>query len=249
MVDINLVTRIYFIFIIGIRYKVEINYFYTMQPLKKIKVKWSPEFAYAIGLLTTDGNLSIDGRHLDFTSKDTEQINNFMECLGVKVKIGYKKSSSTGRKIPRIQFGDVNFYKFLLSIGLSPAKTKVISNLKIPEKYFFDFLRGHFDGDGTFYYFWDKRWRSSFMFYTVFTSTSKQHIEWLRDRIYKNLNIKGHFNKTRNIYYLKYAKAESLKLLPKMYYHKKVVCLSRKFKKIKKALEIEYKNNKIARVL
>lgn len=219
------------------------------KPLRKIKIKWSPEFAYAIGLLATDGNLSNDRRHFDFTSKDRQQLINFMKCLGIKVKIGYKKSAYTGEKTTRIQFGDVNFYNFLLDIGITPAKSKTISQLKIPQKYFFDFLRGHFDGDGCFYSFWDKRWRSSFMFYTVFASASKPHIEWLRGRIYKNLSIGGHLNKTRSVYYLKYAKAESLKLLPKMYYHNRVICLSRKFTKIKRILETEYKHSKIARVL
>gem|GEM_PF-6676481 len=45
-----------------------------MKPLGKVKIQWSPEFAYVIGLLTTDGNLSPDGRHINFTSKDRELV-------------------------------------------------------------------------------------------------------------------------------------------------------------------------------
>lgn len=214
-----------------------------MKPLGKVKIKWSPEFAYAIGLLATDGCLSIDGRHFDFTSQDEEQLVNFMKCLGIKVKIGHKTSGYSGKRYTRIQFGDVNFYKFLLGIGLMPAKTKIISSLKIPKEYFFDFLRGHFDGDGTFYSYWDPRWRSSFMFYTVFISASKNHIDWLRRKILNLIKIKGHVTKSvsDSTYQLKYAKLESLKLLPKLYYDKDVVCLSRKRFKIEKALRI---NNK-----
>ena len=203
-----------------------------------VKIKWSPEFAYAIGLLATDGNMSSDGRHFDFTSIDREQLHNFMHCLGIKVKIGYKISGYTGKKRPRIQFGDVNFYRFLLTIGLTPAKTKTISKLHIPSKYFFDFLRGHLDGDGTFYSYWDPRWRSSFMFYTVFISASRNHIDWLRNSLARKLKIKGHITKSGNqsVYQLKYAKTESLKLLPKLYYNESVVCLSRKRLKIERAL-------------
>ena len=47
------------------------------KPKGKVKIKWSADFAYAIGLIMTDGNLSPDGRHLCFTSKDIEQINNY----------------------------------------------------------------------------------------------------------------------------------------------------------------------------
>jgi len=114
-----------------------------MRPLGKVRIKWSPEFAYAIGLLATDGNLSSDGRHFDFTSNDREQLTNFMRCLGIKVKVGFKRSGYTGKKSPRIQFGDVKLYRFLVGIGFMPRKSKVIAKIDIPKEYFFDFLRGH----------------------------------------------------------------------------------------------------------
>ncbi|MBU3999881.1 hypothetical protein KKG29_01745 [Patescibacteria group bacterium] len=212
-----------------------------MKALNKVKIKWSPKFAYALGLIATDGNLSTDGRHLDFTSKDKEQLKNFKNCLGINVKIGYKVSGFTKKMISHIQFGDINFYRFLLQIGFTPAKTKTIASLKIPRKYFFDFLRGHLDGDGTFYSYWDPRWKSSFMFYTVFVSASEKHIKWLQEKIHKLLKIKGHITKDsrKTTYQLKYAKSESKKLLRKIYYSSKVICLYRKYFKIKKALQIE----------
>ena len=138
---------------------------------EKTKLNWTPGFAYAIGLLATDGCLSKDGRHIDFTSKDKSQLETFLRCLGIKNKIGHKKSGA-GKKCTRVQFGDVVFYRFLLGIGLMLAKSKTMSDLDIPIKYFFDFLSGYFDGDGTFYSYFDPRWKSSYMFYTVFISAS-----------------------------------------------------------------------------
>ena len=215
--------------------------FKIMKPQNKVKIKWSPEFAYAIGLLTTDGCLSKDGRHLTFTSKDLEMINNFQKTLKINCSVGKKSSGSNKlRKYYVVQPGDVQFYKFLLTIGLMPNKSKILGKLDIPEKYFFDFLRGHFDGDGTFYSYWDPRWKSSFMFYTVLISASKKHIDWLRGKLFLKLKIRGHISKAikNSAYQLKYAKAESLKLLPKMYYDNRVVCLSRKRFKIEKALAV-----------
>ncbi|MEK7555603.1 MAG: LAGLIDADG family homing endonuclease [Patescibacteria group bacterium] len=222
-----------------------------MKPLGKVKIKWSSEFAYAIGLLTTDGNLSPDGRHIVFTSKDLELIHKFQKSLKINFHIGRKSSSFQGdKKYYVVQIGDVLFYKFLLSIGLMPNKTKIIGVIQIPNKYFFDFLRGHFDGDGSFYSYWDPRWKSSFMFYTEFISASKDHIDWLQNKIYEFLAISGHITKSVNssVYQLKYAKAESLKLFPKLYYNKKVVCLRRKRLKMEKAFRINDKHINNARV-
>lgn len=217
-----------------------------MKPKRTQKIKWSPELAYAIGLITTDGSLSIDGRHIDFTSKDTQLLNIFKKCLGLKVKIGLKTDGFSKRKYYHVQFGDVIFYKWLLKIGLTPNKSKTISKLEIPNKYFIDFLRGHFDGDGSCYGYWDKRWNSSFMFYTKFVSASKEHILWLRSKIKKLLDIAGDLSRSGEtpIYQLKYAKRESRILISKMYHKENLLYLKRKYKKLKTFLNIDNKEIK-----
>lgn len=216
------------------------------KPKGKVKIEWSANFAYALGLLASDGCLSKDGRHVDLTSKDTEQLENFLRALNIDVKIT-TKHSGTGKKYQRVQFGDVLFYSFLVEIGFTPAKSKTIGPLKIPKKYFFDFLRGSFDGDGCFYSYWDPRWRSSHMFYVEFISASKLHIDWLRNEIFESLAVRGHIGKDGKglTYQLKYAKKEALEIIAKMYYNPKVVCLSRKRTKIEKALAIEKKQQKL----
>lgn len=209
-----------------------------MRPLGKIKLKWSPRFAYAIGLIVTDGSLSKDGRHISFTSKDSEQLKNFMRCLKIKVKIG-TSLSGTKHRCGRIQFGDKSFYNFLLSIGLMPNKSKVIGSIVVPDKYFFDFLRGHLDGDGNFYSYYDRRWKSSFMFYLTFLSASKRHINWLRLKIAQLGGVSGHMTTSKNssVYQLKFAKAETLRLLKKIYYSNIIISLTRKRAKIFKAIK------------
>lgn len=200
----------------------------------------SPTVAYAVGLITTDGNLSKDGRHIDLTSKDRKQLLTFMRCLGFRARITTKISGFTGTQIPRLQFSNVRLYRFLVSIGLTPAKTKTLAGLNIPDEYFFDFLRGHLDGDGHFYSYWDTRWPNSFMFYLVFNSGSERHIAWLRRQNDGLLGIHGHITNDRRhtTYHLKYAKREALLLLRKMYYDSNLPCLERKRLKIIKALTI-----------
>lgn len=201
---------------------------------------WRPELAYAVGLLASDGCLGQDGLWVDLTSKDKEQLLNFSKCLGRTFTIGnkYNKAGSIGY---RIQFKNKLFYEFLLSVGLTPRKSLTLGPLAIPKEYFWDFLRGSFDGDGCFYSYWDPRWRSSHMFYIVFASASKKHIAWLQSEIYARIGCIGHMttNATRDFFQLKYAKMEALAIIKEMYYTPSVICLSRKSIKIQKALKVE----------
>ena len=215
------------------------------KPKKIINEEWNSNLAYAIGLLTTDGCLSNDGLLIDLTSKDKEQLLNFSKCLGVDFNISIKYNGN-GDKSLRIQFKNRFFYDFLLSIGLTPRKSLTMGKLLIPDEYFFDFLRGCFDGDGCFYSYWDPRWKSSHMFYLEFTSASLNHIDWIQTSIQKFVGVKGHVSerKKKTFFQLKYAKKEALVVIKKIYYNSKVVCLSRKKLKIEKALKIEEKQQK-----
>lgn len=195
------------------------------------KFRWSSKVAYAVGLFATDGHLSIDGRHLDLTSKDIEQLENFKVCLELGTKISWK-SSGYGKRCPHVQFGSVKLYRWLLSIGVKQKKTKTIGALDIPDRYFFDFLRGHFDGDGCVYAYFDPRWKSSYLIYLQFVSASRKHLVWLQRTIKRLAGHRGRINYAgKSTYQLRFAKYASLDLFKKMYYKEGVVSLSRKRKK------------------
>lgn len=216
-----------------------------MHPLGKVSTEWTPELAYAVGLLATDGNLSKDGRHLDFTSKDKQLVETLKECLGVTTKTARKGSGiSLGKKYYHVQFGDVLFYRWLLSLGLTPRKSKTIGILKIPRRYFFDFLRGCFDGDGSVYSYWDPRWRSSFMFYISFCSASIPFLEWLQTEISWGLAVSGgHITRSSRSYILRYAKGDSASLFRKMYHGNHFLFLKRKYLKLEKIFAINEEHN------
>jgi len=77
---------------------------------------------YLVGLITSDGNLSSDGRHIDITSSDYEFLLGIKELTGIKNKIGIKYGNNKKQKAFRIQIANRNFYDFLLSIGLRQNK-------------------------------------------------------------------------------------------------------------------------------
>lgn len=201
--------------------------------------KWNANLAYCIGLIATDGCLYNDGRHISFVSADIQLVELFKNLLKLSNRISYKNSSSSGKRCPHIQFGNIGFYKWLIKIGLTPRKSLTLGPLSVPRKYFIDFARGCFDGDGSIYSYMDSRWVNSHMFYVSFASASKTFINWFRNEIHNILNIRGHIStvKSRDFYQLRFAKAESLVLIKKMFYNMKVPCLKRKRQKIISVLE------------
>lgn len=203
------------------------------KPKGKVAIEWSPEFAYAMGLIATDGSLSKNGRIVDFTSKDQALVQVFIDSLKIVSVVGTKKNGS-GYLSFRTQIGDVLFHKFLQKIGMFPNKTKTLAEIRVPEKYFADFLRGHFDGDGSSYSYFDKRWKNSFMFYVSFVSASKKHIYWIQKMNKKLYGVSGYMKKVKDkeFYELRYAKKEGLVIANKMYYNPSTPCLLRKRKKL-----------------
>jgi hypothetical protein len=211
------------------------------KPKEMIDTTWSSDFSYVIGLIASDGCLSSDGRHIDFTSKDKEQILNFQNILKLHhIKIG-KKKNGLGHKAYRIQFGSILFYQWLNSIGLTSNKSKTIGKIDVPSEFFFDFFRGVWDGDGTIYAYWDPRWKSSYMFYIGITSASYPFLLWLQTIISSQSEVCGKIthHKTSNTFQLRFAKKESRVVFKKMFYRKNLPHLPRKFAKAQKIFKID----------
>ncbi|MBU4377296.1 MAG: hypothetical protein KKD29_07505 [Candidatus Omnitrophica bacterium] len=115
---------------------------------KELKIE-GPNLWYLVGLITSDGNLSLDGRHIDITSKDYEFLQSIKKLIGIENKIGVKYNSMR-QKAFCIQMANRNFYDFLLGIGLTPRKSLTLTQIDVPKIYFHEFLRGLIDGDGGF---------------------------------------------------------------------------------------------------
>ena len=207
----------------------DICYNKIMYPKNKVNCVWSSRFAYAIGLLTTDGCLSKDKRHIDFTSKDLELIEIFKDYLRLDNKIGKKtRDREKEKRYFHVQFGDVNFYEFLVKIGLTPAKSKTIGPLQIPNRYFFDFLRGCIDGDGNINTYKHPESRHPQLRVRI-ASASKKFLQWIQNKTIFFLGIKGIVRPAEGCYCIIYAMKESIQLLNKIYYKNFPSSLSRKF--------------------
>ena len=206
---------------------------------------WSPDLAYVTGLFSADGCLSKDGRHLILVSKDMQIIECVAAILGrnstTQVKLG-----QLGTPAYQLQFSDVALYDFLTKVGLTPAKSQTMPALSIPDLYYRDFLRGNFDGDGSIYGGWDTRWKSSFTAYTSFCSGSIQFLKWIRATNSRLANTtRASLSFASGVGYLRYAKADSLKLFYFMYPSLKVPCLQRKLLRFIEYYEINAYTNEV----
>lgn len=199
--------------------------------LSKVNCTWTAELAYVVGIFTSDGNLSSDGRHLNITSKDKEMIETARSLLNLKNVIG-TKSRGTGseRKYYTLQFGDINFYEFLISIGLHPAKSKTLTKVLVPRCYFVDFLRGCIDGDGCIDSFTHPE-SSKPQIRVRLASASPAFLKWVLGTVRSYIGIAGGFiveSKSSSVASLVLAKADSLKLLRCLYYSNTIPALQRK---------------------
>src|SRR5687767_13709189 len=87
--------------------------------------EWTPRFAYAVGLLASDGGIT--GRKpVALESKDKVQIATFLSCIGATNPIGRNE------KAYRVQINDVRFYRWLESIGVTARKSLTLGMLSVP---------------------------------------------------------------------------------------------------------------------
>jgi len=212
----------------------------------RFSIKWDENIAYGIGLLTSDGNLSPDGRHFYFVSIDRELVENLRKAFKLKNRITLRSRLRGGiERYYVVQFGDVALYESLNMIGITAAKSKTIKSVLVPRVYFSDFLRGLFDGDGTFYTFWDTRWPNSFGYQISFASASFPFVSWLKKQLTLRYGVKGFIRQGDGVFNLRYVKGDSRKIFDMMYHSRNRLFLKRKYNKMKSAFK---KDKKVAQL-
>lgn len=209
--------------------------------------KWSSEMAYVLGYIAADGAITIGKRgnhYIDISSIDQELPKMVQEALGSDHTITQRRERPQCQIAYRIQIGSKEMVRDLSGLGFIPRKTKrLILPPGIPNKYFRDFVRGYFDGDGNISYAHYRRKDRKHGFIrwvrVLFTSSSYGLLKELKNEFERilGLSTKG-FVKRNNYYILYYYGTDAVEKIFNFFYgHQPRLYLKRKFVYFKEALE------------
>lgn len=200
--------------------------------------------AYVLGFFTADGCMIINPRRshfIEFTNNDIDVLEKIKLAMNSGHKIGKKKSHKPNQKDSyRVQIGSKEIFDDLTKLGFTIRKTETVKLPKIPKKYFADYLRGYFDGDGCInfgrYNYQGRRNKKYHILFRV-VCKNKQFLVDLAKQIKVLIETKGKtiFPHTRS-FALAYSTKDSLKIL-KFIYKKPMIFMDRKFESSKKAIE------------
>lgn len=202
-----------------------------------LRMEWSAEMAYIVGLTATDGCLATGSRGITFKSADRQLVETYRHLLGRSNKIGEERMKTGGISY-RVQFKDKRLYGWFQGVGLTPRKSLTLGAIDVPDEFSAPLVRGLLDGDGSisnavwradttrrsdYYYEWLR---------TRFASASPAHLEWLSANLRRQLGLRGwiwqDMSRGKGMGSLSYGKHDSITLLRWLYADPMAPCLLRK---------------------
>jgi intein-encoded DNA endonuclease-like protein len=165
---------------------------------------WSSGMAWVLGLLFADGNIKKNKPEFRLSQRNQEGLQKVLNLMrsshmiSIQGKRSYKGVVSG--KIYTFSIYNKKLYHDLLDLGLTPAKSTEMKFPEIPPKYMNHFIRGLYDGDGSFYI---SRFDEAII--SQYRNGSLDFITAVTDILQKELNIPItiHRNKKFNTYYIK----------------------------------------------
>ncbi|MFZ2038382.1 MAG: LAGLIDADG family homing endonuclease [Minisyncoccia bacterium] len=150
--------------------------------------KWTPNMSYVLGFFAADGYITLNKRNANFWCiqiKDNKLLQEIRKAVGSNHKISERFNNKYKTTLYRLQIGSKEMCDDLRKLGFYEGKTKNLSVPNVPSKYFKDFIRGYFDGDGNV---WSglvhkERAKPLLTIRCVFTSCSKQFLLDIHERL------------------------------------------------------------------
>lgn len=206
------------------KYSVNENFFSTR----------SPEMAYVLGFWYADGDMKHDKSYrVRFHSLDVDHLKLIRKVFDSDAKIYLTKKLNSQDKCQTLCLHSKKLYYDLKTIGGKRNKSRRLTFPKLPDKFYKDFFRGYFDGDGSVHYIKYKASKNG-KYYTEirsnFTCGSKIFLKQIRKYLSDNLNLSkrviGQYGPHQ--FKLGYGQSDTFRLLRYMYYPDHGISLKRK---------------------
>ena len=189
--------------------------------------KWSKEMSYVLGFFAADGYITVNkrgGQFLCVQITDKKLLESIKKVMGAEQAIGVRppdKSKSNEKILYRLQIGSVEMCNDLRALGFSERKTRSLAVPNVPNKYFPDFVRGYFDGDGNVWVgdIHKERKTKTKAILVAFTSGSYGFLKKLQEKLHLHGLGFGYIygSKKGNYYRLQFSTLSALKLYDLMY--------------------------------
>ncbi len=179
--------------------------------------------AYVLGFFAADGYITLNKRGAHFWCieiTDKNLIQSIKKTIEAEHKISKRDRHGNNKATYRLQIGSMEMCDDLRNLGFTENKTKNLVVPNVPNKFFSDFLRGYFDGDGNVWVGQVHKERATklLVIRCVFTSCSLDFLYALRKKSEQFGISKGVLRKGMGDYYrLTYSVYGSLKLYDFMY--------------------------------
>jgi len=185
--------------------------------------EWSAEMAYILGFFAADGNMIRNkrGAHfIEFQITDKTLLYAIRKVLCLNHKITARNRGENYKKSYRLQIGSKKIFSDLEILGMTPKKSNTLKFPEVPRRYFGDFVRGYFDGDG--YVGIGKYWRKNrkrfeWQFSTSFVSGSSPFLSGLKNSLRTIISGGGISQKKDGSHELVLSKHGSIALFNLMY--------------------------------
>ena len=116
---------------------------------------WSSGMAWVLGLLFADGNLKKNKPEFRLSQRDQDGLRKVLNLMRSSHMISTQErklyKGVISGKIYSFEVWNKKLYNDLLKLGLTPAKSTDMKFPDVPPEYMNHFIRGLYDGDGSFY--------------------------------------------------------------------------------------------------
>lgn len=218
------------------RILIENNYYNEKRRCKKYPLNDNyfsnidtPEKAYWLGFIAADGCIlerENSGSVLSFNLnyKDKAHLEKFLQSINSSAIIKEQKGSGFGENstIAHLEINSTLMINDLKKYGIISKKSLILEPPigKINEKYYYAYIKGYFDGDGTIY-------KSSSNFIIGFCGTYEM-LNWIKEQLNINNKLEKRCENEKNSYYFRVGGTRKVLQILNSFYFSSYISLDRK---------------------